>query len=330
VTNAWTGGQYSLVRAIVGLYFFVHFIAGDLATPVLVVAAIAAVCFAIGWHDRVAAIVMACVLVWLFGRNPPAANPLLLVAGGLLIVHACLPRAPFLSVDARGRVDPRGGWSMPPPLFAAMWIVMSIGYGYSAWTMLISPSRTGVDLGFGLALLLAPLALVRRVRPWLWLAMLALHLGLMLLIDFADLSLMMVIVHLFTFDPAWVPRRLPETTDLVLYDGTCGLCHRGMRWLIAEDATGTSFRYAALETERPDSVIVKTQAGEVLMRSAASMHLLARLGGLWRVIGVLFGLLPRRVRDAMYDFVARIRYRIFGRTKDACPLIPPDLRTRFE
>jgi predicted DCC family thiol-disulfide oxidoreductase YuxK len=35
------------------------------------------------------------------------------------------------------------------------------------------------------------------------------------------------------------------------------------------------------------------------------------------------------VRDAMYDFVARVRYRIFGRKKDACPLMPPDLRSRF-
>jgi hypothetical protein len=50
--------------------------------------------------------------------------------------------------------------------------------------------------------------------------MLLMHLGLMVLIDFADLSFMMVILHLFTFDPAWVPRRAPATTDEVFYDGT--------------------------------------------------------------------------------------------------------------
>ncbi|HEX8409467.1 MAG TPA: DCC1-like thiol-disulfide oxidoreductase family protein [Thermoanaerobaculia bacterium] len=393
MSNSWTGGQYSLVRAIFGLYLFVHFAAlvpwarevfervlprdaspllrlfpnilaiADVAMPMLVIAAIAALCFAIGWHDRVAAIVMWYVLASLFGRNPLIANPSLPFAGWLLLLHACVPRAPFLSLAARGRVDPRGGWSMPPPLFAAMWIVMSLGYSYSGWTKLISPSWLDgsavarvlanplarpsfvVDLALaapplalqlatwgalGLELLFAPLALFRRLRPWLWLALLSLHLGLMLLIDFADLSLMMVILHLFTFNPEWVPRRAPETTDRVLYDGTCGFCHSGMRWLIAEDVTGTSFRYAPLGTERPDSVIVQTEAGEVLVRSAAALHLLARMGGLWRVIGVLFGLLPRRVRDGMYDFVARVRYRIFGRTKDACPLIPADLRTRFD
>lgn len=294
--NSWTGGQYSLVRAIFGLYLFVRFAALVPDVPVLAVAAIAALCFAVGWRDRIAAIVMACVLAWLFGRAAPAAGLWLPLAGLLLLLHACVPRAPFLSMDARNRVDPRGGWSMPPTVFAAMWVLLFLGYACIGWTKLAGRSLVPAAAPFG----------------------------------FAATGLMMVILHLFTFDPGWVPRRLPATTDKVLYDGTCGLCHRGMRWLIAEDRTGTSFRYAPLGTERPDSVIVQTEAGEVLVRSAAALHLLGRMGGLWRVIGVLFALLPRRVRDAMYDFVARVRYRIFGRTKDACPLVPPDLRTRFD
>ena len=56
----------------------------------------------------------------------------------------------------------------------------------------------------GLELSFAPLALVRRLRPWLWLIMLLMHLGLIVVIDFADLSLGMVMLHLFTFDPGWV------------------------------------------------------------------------------------------------------------------------------
>jgi hypothetical protein len=55
-------------------------------------------------------------------------------------------------------------------------------------------------------LLFAPLALSRRLRPWIWMLGLAMHLGLMVLIDFADLSLGMVMLHLFTFDPAWLGR----------------------------------------------------------------------------------------------------------------------------
>ena len=47
------------------------------------------------------------------------------------------------------------------------------------------------------------------------------------------------------------------------------------------------------------------------------------------MIAIAFGVVPRVIRNAMYDGVARIRYRIFGRTKDACPMVPPDLRSRF-
>lgn len=389
--NAWTGGQYSLYRVVFGIYLLIHFAAlipwarevfetilprdaspllrlfpnilafADVALPLIVIAAIASLFFMAGIYDRAAALVMWYALACLFGRNPLTSNPSLPFVGWLLIAHALLPRAPFLSLAARNRVDPRGGWSMPGPIFAAAWIVMSLGYTYSGYTKLISPSwvdgtafarvlanplarpsfvrdlmlaappslLTVATYGaLALELLYAPLALFRRVRPWLWLAMLLMHLGLMVLIDFADLSFGMVVLHLFTLDPAWVKRRAPETTDRVLYDGTCGLCHRSVRFLIAEDPTGTSFVYAPQEGGGA-TVIVETADGRTLTKSDAVIHLTHRLGGLWRVLGFVFALVPRVVRDIGYDFVARVRYRIFGRTKDACPLMPPDLRSRF-
>ena len=251
---------------------------------------------------------------------------------------------------------------MPPAILAAMWIVMSLGYTFSGWTKLVSPSWTdGTAMArvlanplarpnfvqslilslppqllqvmtwgaLGLELLYAPLALFRRVRPWIWVAMLAMHLGLMALIDFADLSFMMVILHLFTFDPAWVRPRAAETTDTLLYDGSCGLCHRSVRFILAEDRSGTSFRFEPLSDGEKTSVIVQTADGRTLLRSDAVIHTLQRLGGYWRVIGIAFGVLPRVIRNAMYDGIARVRYRIFGRTKDACPIVPPDLRSRF-
>lgn len=362
--NGWTGGQYSLVRVIFGAYLFVHFLSllpyeilppdasplwrlfpnvlaiAPLAAPIILLAAIGSIFFAIGLYDRVAAVVIGYVLACLFGRNPLIANPSLLYAGCLLLAHAFVPPAPFGSWSARGRIDPRGNWTMPPAIFAAMWIVMSLGYTFSGWTKLVSPSwidgtalaRVNVMTWGVLALevLYAPLALFRRARPWLWVTMLAMQLGLMLLSDFAELSFMMVILHLFTFDPSWVRPRTPEATDTLLYDGSCGLCHRSVRLILAEDRSGTAFRFAPLpEDGEKTSAIVKTADGQTHTRSDAVIHILHRLGGLWRVIATVSGLVPRVVRNAMYDGVARIRYRIFGRTKDACPLLPPDLRSRF-
>jgi predicted DCC family thiol-disulfide oxidoreductase YuxK len=60
------------------------------------------------------------------------------------------------------------------------------------------------------------------------------------------------------------------------------------------------------------------------------LHLLERLGGLWRVLAVVGRLVPRGLRDAAYDRVAGVRYRIFGRKDDACPFIPAALRGRFD
>ena len=327
--NGWTGGQYSLYRVIAGVYWLIHFVVQirnapalfDLATLLVVIAAVASLFFIAGLYDRIAAIVMWSALI---------ANASLPFAGWFLLAHALLPRAPYGSLAARGRVDPRGKWSMPAPIFAALWVVMSLRYAYDGYTTLLDPSRNdGATMFYGaVALLYAPLALFRRVRPWLWLAMLLMQLGLMVLSDFTDLGVGMIVLHLFTFDPAWVPRRVPATTDRVLYDGSCGLCHRSVRFLIAEDVSGTAFVYAPQEGGGA-TIIVETADGRTLTRSDAVVHMMHRLGGLWRAIAVPFALLPGPIRDAGYDFVARIRYRIFGKTKDACPLMPPELRSRF-
>lgn len=406
LSNGWTGGQYSIFRAIFGTYLLVHFVqllpwgaelfssAGVLpqdesplfrlfpnvllitdapwmVSSLLVLGCVASAAFALGWRDRIAAVVLWYLLACLVGRNPLILNPSLPFVGWLLLAHAVLPTAPFGSIDARGRVDPRGGWRMPPSIFAAAWIVMSVAYSYSGWTKLVSPSwtdgtamarvlenplardsflRDGVlalpstlfvvatFVALGLELFFVLLALSRRLRPWLWLAMISMHLGLIALIDFADLSLGMVMVHLFTFNPDWVPAR-GEGRDQVYYDGSCGLCHGAVRWLLAEDRRDV-FDFAPLESEQfsrvaarstsglPDSVVLETASGEILVKSGAVVHLLSRLGGMWRVIGWLARVIPLPVREFLYDVVARIRYKLFTRPADACPILPPDLRHR--
>ena len=144
-------------------------------------------------------------------------------------------------------------------------------------------------------------------------------------------------------DPAWLPGRFPGETDRVFYDGDCGLCHRAVRFLLAEDRAGTSFRFAPLggpsfgralpaeERERlPDSFVVVTPDGDLRLRTAASVRALARLGGGWRALGAGLGLVPRGLADLGYDLLARFRGRLFARPEGTCPPIPPELADRFE
>lgn len=145
-----------------------------------------------------------------------------------------------------------------------------------------------------------------------------------------------------TFNSAWPPSLKAGTVDTVFYDGHCGLCHRTVRFLLARDHDGERFRFAPLDSEAfrtsfserersefPESLIVHTGAGEVLTRSTASLYLLRRLGGLWRLLSELLLLVPLGMRDAIYDRIARRRHRLFAAPMEACPLIPPELRSRF-
>jgi len=130
---------------------------------------------------------------------------------------------------------------------------------------------------------------------------------------------------------------------LVFFDGACGLCHRTVRFAIARDRDGSRFRYAALgggtfrrlvpEPRRvglPDSLVVLAADGTLLTRSAAVIHVLERLGGPWRQLARLLALVPQGIRDRGYDRIARVRYRLFGRPTNACPVTPPELRARFD
>lgn len=130
---------------------------------------------------------------------------------------------------------------------------------------------------------------------------------------------------------------------MVFYDGGCGLCHRAVRFALAHDGDGSRFRFASLDSAAlrrrvppaaraglPDSIVALTPDGTLLVRSAAVIHMLERVGGPWRLLGRLLTLVPRWVRDAAYDGIARVRHRLFRRPDDACPVTPPELRARFE
>jgi predicted DCC family thiol-disulfide oxidoreductase YuxK len=134
-----------------------------------------------------------------------------------------------------------------------------------------------------------------------------------------------------------------QKSEYVFYDGHCGLCHRAVKFILKHDRSGSAFRFAPLQGETiqsrvpadrlaslPDSFVVLTRDGTLLMRSNASLYILQSLGGGWKILANILHVIPRSFRDLVYDFVARIRYRVFGRRDDLCPIVPPDLRARFD
>ena len=134
----------------------------------------------------------------------------------------------------------------------------------------------------------------------------------------------------------------PVESVLVLYDGVCGLCNRTVRFLLRIDRR-RRLKFAPLQGEPakeivarhgvPDDldtfVLARVVAGRevVSVRSAAVLDALAAVGGVWRLSAV-FRLVPRPVRDRIYDWIAARRYRWFGKY-DSCPTPRPEDRERF-
>ncbi len=144
----------------------------------------------------------------------------------------------------------------------------------------------------------------------------------------------------------YADKRMPEgasKSEMLFYDGHCALCHGAVKFVLKHDRSGSAFRFAPLQgttfaarvsaDERasvPDSIVVLTEDGALLVRSNAFLHILRRLGGGWRALAGVLRVIPRPVRDAVYDFIARIRYRVFGTREDWCPVVPAELRGRFD
>jgi predicted DCC family thiol-disulfide oxidoreductase YuxK len=225
---------------------------------------------------------------------------------------------------AKGRLDPDGGWRMPQAIFVAAWVVLA-----ATWS---TPA---------VGLLAVPLALFRRLRPWLWLLVVATHLVLLVGGNLPGGSAAMLLWYAFTFDPAWVKPFPAAGKETVFYDGACGLCHTFVRFVLAEDRNAV-FDLAPLESEYfqsrvpatsratvVETVVVETSAGTLLTRSRAARHVLARLGGSWRLLAALLGLVPSNHLDVAYDFVARTRRSLFPAPESACPVLPPHLAARF-
>lgn len=129
--------------------------------------------------------------------------------------------------------------------------------------------------------------------------------------------------------------------DYVFFDGTCGLCHGTVVFLVGRRRR-ERFRFAPLQGETfalrlaeetrlglPDSVVVETADGRLLVRSDGALRLLRRLGGGWKALATVLSLVPRGVRDAVYDLVARRRRRWFRRPEGVCPVVGPEVAELF-
>jgi len=131
------------------------------------------------------------------------------------------------------------------------------------------------------------------------------------------------------------------THPVLFFDGGCGLCHSAVRLLLRLDRDrrlrfaplgGETFAALVPESERaavPDSLVLHTTDGRLLLRSQAVAQALRIAGGAGAWLALVASTLPRALADRLYDALGRRRHWLFERPVEACPVTPGPLRERF-
>jgi predicted DCC family thiol-disulfide oxidoreductase YuxK len=126
---------------------------------------------------------------------------------------------------------------------------------------------------------------------------------------------------------------------IVLFDGTCNFCNASVNFIIDRDP-GANFKFAPLQSEagerillahgldgtRPDSLVL-VEDGKAYTRSSAALRIAAHMRFPWPMLE-FFLLIPPLIRNAVYDWIARNRYRWFGKHR-ACRMPTPAERRLF-
>lgn len=126
---------------------------------------------------------------------------------------------------------------------------------------------------------------------------------------------------------------------VVLFDGVCNLCNSSVNWIIDHDKEG-KFKFASLQSVYGQNVVKQFNlSGEYMdtvllldgdklyKRSDAVLRIAKHIGGIYS-LAYVFVIIPAFIRNFFYNFVARNRYRWFGK-QDACRIPNPELKAKF-
>lgn len=127
--------------------------------------------------------------------------------------------------------------------------------------------------------------------------------------------------------------------DIVLFDGVCNLCNGAINFVIDNDPKG-KFKFASLQSEEGQELLrqhglnqqfidslVLIKNDKAYIKSSGALHIAKGMGGFWKM-AFIFMIVPKFIRDWVYDLIARNRYKWFGK-RDACRMPSQELKDRF-
>jgi predicted DCC family thiol-disulfide oxidoreductase YuxK len=126
---------------------------------------------------------------------------------------------------------------------------------------------------------------------------------------------------------------------VLLFDGVCNLCNNSVQQIIKMDTKG-KIQFASLQSEVGQSLLVKFNlpksnfktlvlviGDRYLTKSDAVLEILKIIGGGWKVL-YAFKIIPKFIRNSVYDFIAKNRYKWWGQ-QESCMMPTPELKKRF-
>jgi predicted DCC family thiol-disulfide oxidoreductase YuxK len=133
---------------------------------------------------------------------------------------------------------------------------------------------------------------------------------------------------------------LPENKQLILFDGVCNLCNTSIQYVIKYDKTNR-FMFAPLQSdvgkqlitsfnidiEKTDSILLYSNENGLSIKSTAALKVSKHLGFPRNLVSVFF-IVPAFIRNWVYDYIAKNRYRWYGK-QDACMIPTPELKSKF-
>jgi predicted DCC family thiol-disulfide oxidoreductase YuxK len=126
---------------------------------------------------------------------------------------------------------------------------------------------------------------------------------------------------------------------IIFFDGVCNLCSRSVQFIIKKDKK-KQFRFASLQGKAGQELLKKfnlpadhfnsfilAEGDQIYTRSTGVLRMLKKLGGGWQLF-YGFIIVPKFIRNAVYNWIARNRYKWYGK-RNECMVPTPDLKERF-
>lgn len=133
---------------------------------------------------------------------------------------------------------------------------------------------------------------------------------------------------------------IPSNKKVILFDGVCNLCNDSVLKVIKYDIKNqfvfTSLQsdigkeiteYLGVDTSKIDSIILYEPSVAYYIKSTAALKIMNDFGGIWKLTQV-FGILPEGLRNIVYDYIAKNRYKWFGK-KEACMIPSKEIQEKF-